>query len=148
MIRRPPRSTLFPYTTLFRSLYCNDLVGSLRVTRLTLALFEPAVAQPDHLIERRRAVSACLHALDESSGHTVVARPAQLLQGQPLVPRLLERPDVGWIDAMVARLHQLLGVRGRVTHLLHVRDVVLIHTVIPQAHECLDAQALVTCAIQ
>src|SRR3712207_8968231 len=22
MIRRPPRSTLFPYTTLFRSLYC------------------------------------------------------------------------------------------------------------------------------
>src|SRR2546425_8863517 len=24
MIRRPPRSTLFPYTTLFRSLYQND----------------------------------------------------------------------------------------------------------------------------
>src|SRR3712207_7042015 len=24
MIRRPPRSTLFPYTTLFRSRYCND----------------------------------------------------------------------------------------------------------------------------
>src|SRR2546422_1573221 len=24
MIRRPPRSTLFPYTTLFRSLYTND----------------------------------------------------------------------------------------------------------------------------
>src|SRR2546429_6076162 len=24
MIRRPPRSTLFPYTTLFRSLSCND----------------------------------------------------------------------------------------------------------------------------
>src|SRR5438067_3751152 len=23
MIRRPPRSTLFPYTTLFRSFYCN-----------------------------------------------------------------------------------------------------------------------------
>src|SRR5256886_10177022 len=26
MIRRPPRSTLFPYTTLFRSLFC-DIVG-------------------------------------------------------------------------------------------------------------------------
>src|SRR3712207_6857195 len=25
MIRRPPRSTLFPYTTLFRSLPCEDL---------------------------------------------------------------------------------------------------------------------------
>src|SRR2546423_9149037 len=23
MIRRPPRSTLFPYTTLFRSIWCN-----------------------------------------------------------------------------------------------------------------------------
>src|SRR2546430_6184625 len=26
MIRRPPRSTLFPYTTLFRSLRCNNPV--------------------------------------------------------------------------------------------------------------------------
>src|SRR3712207_7014558 len=26
MIRRPPRSTLFPYTTLFRSGRCHDLV--------------------------------------------------------------------------------------------------------------------------
>src|SRR5256885_3005089 len=27
MIRRPPRSTLFPYTTLFRSVLDHDLVG-------------------------------------------------------------------------------------------------------------------------
>src|ERR1035438_10585468 len=27
MIRRPPRSTLFPYTTLFRSLYARDPIG-------------------------------------------------------------------------------------------------------------------------
>src|SRR3712207_8268358 len=27
MIRRPPRSTLFPYTTLFRSIGKNDVVG-------------------------------------------------------------------------------------------------------------------------
>src|SRR5438874_10455603 len=27
MIRRPPRSTLFPYTTLFRSLAASDLAG-------------------------------------------------------------------------------------------------------------------------
>src|SRR2546421_4980886 len=25
MIRRPPRSTLFPYTTLFRSLFCSSM---------------------------------------------------------------------------------------------------------------------------
>src|SRR2546422_7184420 len=31
MIRRPPRSTLFPYTTLFRSLRCLVAGGSQRV---------------------------------------------------------------------------------------------------------------------
>src|SRR5258708_29130758 len=29
MIRRPPRSTLFPYTTLFRSLIDDELLGEL-----------------------------------------------------------------------------------------------------------------------
>src|SRR3712207_8330265 len=28
MIRRPPRSTLFPYTTLFRSLAVSDVMGT------------------------------------------------------------------------------------------------------------------------
>src|SRR5258708_18006705 len=28
MIRRPPRSTLFPYTTLFRSVYAEHLAGT------------------------------------------------------------------------------------------------------------------------
>src|SRR2546427_9556288 len=32
MIRRPPRSTLFPYTTLFRSKSCNDYVKPLLKT--------------------------------------------------------------------------------------------------------------------
>src|ERR1022692_5143811 len=31
MIRRPPRSTLFPYTTLFRSRWCPARDGRLRV---------------------------------------------------------------------------------------------------------------------
>src|SRR5690348_18026448 len=30
MIRRPPRSTLFPYTTLFRSLYTGDAANGFR----------------------------------------------------------------------------------------------------------------------
>src|SRR5256886_2943237 len=34
MIRRPPRSTLFPYTTLFRSMvWCSSGIGRLRVGR-------------------------------------------------------------------------------------------------------------------
>src|SRR2546425_5219184 len=35
MIRRPPRSTLFPYTTLFRSAICRELrFGAILVQRL------------------------------------------------------------------------------------------------------------------
>src|SRR5438874_11684064 len=34
MIRRPPRSTLFPYTTLFRSLVEPDVVGGDEMTPL------------------------------------------------------------------------------------------------------------------
>src|SRR2546427_7531019 len=38
MIRRPPRSTLFPYTTLFRSLYTRHVMSRVfnRVVRLVL----------------------------------------------------------------------------------------------------------------
>src|SRR4051812_10244834 len=39
MIRRPPRSTLFPYTTLFRSL-ADDLAGAVLVGALHLAEFD------------------------------------------------------------------------------------------------------------
>src|SRR3989449_10058843 len=39
MIRRPPRSTLFPYTTLFRSPYVRRQV---RGTRPTILFFSPA----------------------------------------------------------------------------------------------------------
>src|SRR3712207_7301990 len=40
MIRRPPRSTLFPYTTLFRSALADDL---------------PVLEQPRYLLQRPRA---------------------------------------------------------------------------------------------
>src|SRR2546429_4980413 len=33
MIRRPPRSTLFPYTTLFRSLYFDTEIDAVRAPR-------------------------------------------------------------------------------------------------------------------
>src|SRR5260221_2101640 len=37
MIRRPPRSTLFPYTTLFRSLAAGDAAGGDREETMPLA---------------------------------------------------------------------------------------------------------------
>src|SRR2546428_12038352 len=38
MIRRPPRSTLFPYTTLFRSLATESTWDSRRITRLVVGI--------------------------------------------------------------------------------------------------------------
>src|SRR2546426_2571615 len=50
MIRRPPRSTLFPYTTLFRSLGPRDRVGD--EGDLVAHLVPPQVTmEPDHQIE-------------------------------------------------------------------------------------------------
>ena len=40
MIRRPPRSTLFPYTTLFRSTLCRD-------NKLPILVFD--LADPDNI---------------------------------------------------------------------------------------------------
>src|SRR3989449_11751724 len=50
MIRRPPRSTLFPYTTLFRSYYetSKGKLGSLQARREVLAKIfsEPLTSEP------------------------------------------------------------------------------------------------------
>src|SRR5258708_31862292 len=50
MIRRPPRSTLFPYTTLFRS---NDLVTGVQTCALPRSEEHTSELQsPDHLVCR------------------------------------------------------------------------------------------------
>src|SRR2546430_13355785 len=53
MIRRPPRSTLFPYTTLFRS--------RLRVLR-PAALHDAGAARADRAALRERVLAAPAHA--------------------------------------------------------------------------------------
>src|SRR3712207_7960962 len=61
MIRRPPRSTLFPYTTLFRSL--GELVGALGLDRVLRGQHEERVGQ-----RVRRAADrhlALLHGLEQ-----------------------------------------------------------------------------------
>src|SRR5258707_10120343 len=69
MIRRPPRSTLFPYTTLFRSI--------------------PAVASPNSLLVERLLLQACCQRhrarlAERSEEHT-----SELQSRQYLVCRLL-----------------------------------------------------------
>src|SRR5947208_11810587 len=65
MIRRPPRSTLFPYTTLFRSKECNSIfavrrqerqsvveVNSANVGRVRSEEHTSELQSPDHLVCR------------------------------------------------------------------------------------------------
>src|SRR2546430_4882031 len=68
MIRRPPRSTLFPYTTLFRS----------KVENVLLLVFPELVEVPDHCIRLRGECS------DRSEEHT-----SELQSQSNLVCRLL-----------------------------------------------------------
>src|SRR3712207_7828113 len=72
MIRRPPRSTLFPYTTLFRSPY-RDRQSVGRMAQ-NLADFEG---------RRLLALDAVgVHGVDEGDGPELVRRSAGELQGR------------------------------------------------------------------
>src|SRR3712207_8232156 len=91
MIRRPPRSTLFPYTTLFRSIgfYGADAgsgapVFSSMAVDLTITNLLPLFAgHPVHLLPEENAVEALADAL-RSEEHT-----SELQSRQYLVCRLL-----------------------------------------------------------
>src|SRR5256885_1752791 len=54
MIRRPPRSTLFPYTTLFRSVETNEELQPLAVAKLLKALIDNE--QPGLVILGKQAI--------------------------------------------------------------------------------------------
>src|SRR3712207_6897879 len=85
MIRRPPRSTLFPYTTLFRSVMAAMAMRTERV-RIGAVLTPPARRRPWKLA--RETV-----ALDHLSGGRLVLRSeehtSELQSRQYLVCRLL-----------------------------------------------------------
>src|SRR3712207_7642423 len=89
MIRRPPRSTLFPYTTLFRSARLPLAVVVLRPSPprpmrhdATLPALRTAPREADEGSERRELVTA--PAADRSEEHT-----SELQSRQYLVCRLL-----------------------------------------------------------
>src|SRR3712207_6937938 len=66
MIRRPPRSTLFPYTTLFRSLQRAELLGEVGDQRTAAALLEESLAISQDL-SRGLSVARVLRHLDRKS---------------------------------------------------------------------------------
>src|SRR3712207_7593740 len=90
MIRRPPRSTLFPYTTLFRSVVGRvqvqandvpDLLHKLRVSRQLEALGAMRLDAEQMQVALHRALG---HAARRSEEHT-----SELQSRQYLVCRLL-----------------------------------------------------------
>src|SRR3712207_7536246 len=81
MIRRPPRSTLFPYTTLFRS----RILQSKDVYRKTGTRFSESFRRERGvLLELRNIHVECKHNLERSEEHT-----SELQSRQYLVCRLL-----------------------------------------------------------
>src|SRR3712207_8538327 len=52
MIRRPPRSTLFPYTTLFRSKVPDGDAFVLHPGEFVLGTTVEAIGLPDHIVSR------------------------------------------------------------------------------------------------
>src|SRR5260370_32192314 len=100
MIRRPPRSTLFPYTTLFRSVIvsCWVVIASDRVTDLLcMGLDESAT------LKVRLAVPT------RSEEHT-----SELQSHLNLVCRLLlEKKKINGLDAYSNRTHILPSVNTR-----------------------------------
>src|SRR3712207_8466481 len=82
MIRRPPRSTLFPYTTLFRS-HALDLAAQLvGLDVVAEAVGGRVVGDRDVLVAARER--GARHLLDRSEEHT-----SELQSRQYLVCRLL-----------------------------------------------------------
>src|SRR3712207_8975800 len=73
MIRRPPRSTLFPYTTLFRSLVDDD-AALLEVTSIVLASEGYRVVTAEDGTEALRALRSEEHTSELQSRQYLVCR--------------------------------------------------------------------------
>src|SRR3990167_8673463 len=71
MIRRPPRSTLFPYTTLFRSLHPRAREG--RTARTAIGLYSKRVRSEEHTSElQSQSNLVCRLLLEKNSSLTLI----------------------------------------------------------------------------
>src|SRR2546430_12634536 len=78
MIRRPPRSTLFPYTTLFRSLLGYLFSGSGLGGMLLLALLAIGVVLALRALAHRRAPSQAMKYAADLGAQTVDRKSTRL----------------------------------------------------------------------
>src|SRR3712207_7187173 len=87
MIRRPPRSTLFPYTTLFRS-GCTPRSWS-AAARSDVATSRPAARDPDHTRSHSSSKSRGSSPSDGERSARSEEHTSELQSRQYLVCRLL-----------------------------------------------------------
>src|SRR5436189_3657773 len=94
MIRRPPRSTLFPYTTLFRSLYTSDDLST--------------------WLPRDSGVTNALRAVTFFGPRIVITGESGLVlyADSPAVfkPGTLDAPTADWLEAVAASPQTVVAV--------------------------------------
>src|SRR2546425_3838813 len=96
MIRRPPRSTLFPYTTLFRSVAGTERLGH-----------QPFVTGSERLLEERRRL---LRVGGDDAGHALRrGHDVRERREPPRVGLVQERCAVGIQDVEEERRERQLG---------------------------------------
>src|SRR3712207_9009459 len=99
MIRRPPRSTLFPYTTLFRSLWGIDLKGGMELRPWAPCLARLATTPAEATALLRDAVRVLEARARRSEEHTSELQSRQylvcrlLLEKKKNIPHLALCPD-------------------------------------------------------
>src|SRR2546427_11320025 len=110
MIRRPPRSTLFPYTTLFRSIRSERLVPGYgwERRRLDLPFFAAIDGAGRHV--RGYGLIAYTHAVDERKGTESIGAPWPLVFRQR---RLGERDWQVWRGFPLSRRSGGGGISAR-----------------------------------
>src|SRR2546426_1641113 len=87
MIRRPPRSTLFPYTTLFRS-HCRERIAAFARAGLTQPVILPFAPAADRKSTRLNSshlvISYAVFCLKKKTAYTrLLAPPRRLRHGRP-----------------------------------------------------------------
>src|SRR3712207_7160620 len=96
MIRRPPRSTLFPYTTLFRSARRCDVCDARRLCRTAADGFYRRRAGAYHTSGTRRGLPVRLESLrrrGRSEEHTSELQSRQYLVCRLLLEKKKKTPD-------------------------------------------------------